>query len=579
MKDTVKLAASTSSALKAQGFPPKMTQAFLDTATATDCVVMTRVPGGATTDKINARYDLKGYFIKAKSCDWGPMAGFLCESPALNKKGADNLFSNADANRLYLDKLANFLNLKTIPFRQIEILDSQRKKIEEDPSFKKSAQAMGSSTYVGIASAKNGTAFCEFMMSKDNKSKRWLLYHGDIYVKADNRLREKIQQSKLAGKLTLVGNKAIKRQNFLGYESKEEDDKKSHPAISSEQESILVSKRHTLENITLPARKAKTWTPIRGITNPYPPFEGDEAFRNTVSGDFDLFAVWPRIPPTALLDCQRISENHAALPGNEKSATNKGVYAFLTTPGKRFTLESTRSRHLYFEFIPGFDKIGKLEDPQLGNINDAVANVVALLNSFVAVAYQEKATSNVAFHSDEGGRPGVADVDYPFAVFLPEPKQDPGATRRSLTRARLNKRNEARIYLIQDHIEFLDLIAYLYGSYFIFLNYGWVVDFLKTPTRTSKQTPPTNARAGIKKRMKQLIVRPYGDSVKLSDKDRTNAQSIVEESWNDFFQIIDKFNPSPDQNIKIAAGEIRGSEMLQQSLSSLTFESARKRVT
>ncbi|MCB9300194.1 MAG: hypothetical protein H6566_06065 [Lewinellaceae bacterium] len=53
----------------AQGFPDKMRACFKGVADNLNGVVSTRVPGGATTQLIEERHDLKGYFIKAKSCN------------------------------------------------------------------------------------------------------------------------------------------------------------------------------------------------------------------------------------------------------------------------------------------------------------------------------------------------------------------------------------------------------------------------------------------------------------------------------------------------------------------------------
>ena len=90
----------------AQGFPDKMRACFKGVADNLNGVVSTRVPGGATTQLIEERHDLKGYFIKAKSCNWGPMSGFLCRHPAFNKNGAfgieSNLTSHYDYKKKYL---------------------------------------------------------------------------------------------------------------------------------------------------------------------------------------------------------------------------------------------------------------------------------------------------------------------------------------------------------------------------------------------------------------------------------------------------------------------------------------------
>lgn len=55
--------------MREQGFPDALQTAFKRTAEEIRCVILSRVPGPATTELIAAGHDLKGFFIKAKSCD------------------------------------------------------------------------------------------------------------------------------------------------------------------------------------------------------------------------------------------------------------------------------------------------------------------------------------------------------------------------------------------------------------------------------------------------------------------------------------------------------------------------------
>jgi len=59
--------------------------AFLETADNLDCIVMSRTPEGPTTTLIDDGYDLKGFEIKSKSCNWGPMAGFFMQTAAFKQ--------------------------------------------------------------------------------------------------------------------------------------------------------------------------------------------------------------------------------------------------------------------------------------------------------------------------------------------------------------------------------------------------------------------------------------------------------------------------------------------------------------
>ncbi len=103
------LTAATTEQMRAEGFPEGLQTAFKTTAEEMNCVILSRVPGGATTELIAAGHDLKGFFIKAKSCDWGPMTGFLCQVPAFNKKGVRGIKHNAEQNVNYHKKFGDRL--------------------------------------------------------------------------------------------------------------------------------------------------------------------------------------------------------------------------------------------------------------------------------------------------------------------------------------------------------------------------------------------------------------------------------------------------------------------------------------
>ncbi|MBE0369627.1 anthrax toxin-like adenylyl cyclase domain-containing protein [Pseudoalteromonas aurantia] len=69
------------------GVPEAHSAVFAKVAEETNCVVSTRAVGIYATQLINEGYATKGYHVKAKSCDWGPMSGFVLADPALGKKG------------------------------------------------------------------------------------------------------------------------------------------------------------------------------------------------------------------------------------------------------------------------------------------------------------------------------------------------------------------------------------------------------------------------------------------------------------------------------------------------------------
>jgi hypothetical protein len=83
------------------GFPVRHAEIFQVVADQLDVVIISRAIGATCTGLIEEHYGLKGFRIDTKSCNWGPMAGFVCVDPNLNKfgtaKAGFNRHETADA--------------------------------------------------------------------------------------------------------------------------------------------------------------------------------------------------------------------------------------------------------------------------------------------------------------------------------------------------------------------------------------------------------------------------------------------------------------------------------------------------
>lgn len=69
------------------GIPLLHAQAFQEVANETDTVIASRAVGIYATGLILEGYASKGFHNKAKSCNWGPMAGFVLDDPKFTKVG------------------------------------------------------------------------------------------------------------------------------------------------------------------------------------------------------------------------------------------------------------------------------------------------------------------------------------------------------------------------------------------------------------------------------------------------------------------------------------------------------------
>jgi hypothetical protein len=74
-------------ALDHVGMPASHGKAFEQIALAENCVISSRELGETGKQLVEEGYDSKGFRIKTKSCDFGPMAGFVVEDPRFSKKG------------------------------------------------------------------------------------------------------------------------------------------------------------------------------------------------------------------------------------------------------------------------------------------------------------------------------------------------------------------------------------------------------------------------------------------------------------------------------------------------------------
>lgn len=503
-----------------EGFPLTVCRAFQGAANQTKMAISSRVPGASCGRLIDERYDLKGYFIKAKSCNWGPMAGFLCQLPPFNKSGAAQMLDNAKANeKTYhlINKVVKFAAEKdrppndaeevalvqdhgtevafekgTTPFVHLKISDARRKELEAERARFGIEFATSSppGTLYGLAWDRKCTVCVEFFLIQEGEF--WGLYHGEVFVlqadgcqsfldmqRGDEFFPYYYKQSALPlqdnGKTlcrilerikTETGNKAyaLQTRNALCTDRAFARDKL--PADS-------------------PLRKlfaafpsgVRPFYPVLGIKNPFPAYQtdgspyvakkgvGTDHPRNAVTGDYDLFAVW---------DLQG-GKDEAIRRASERGSAR---YSIL-------------SNGIRIEVIPSYAALEApetSEDPRWGNASENVLLAAGMLNSnkamFVSEGVSPKAalpsvSPNAAFHSDEGGRPGIEAIEFPIAVFVPV--ENPPVLEPS-------KIGDFYRAMITTKEEFLELLEFLRPTYRLGLHVGWVYDLLNSPPAIADRT-------------------------------------------------------------------------------------------
>jgi hypothetical protein len=71
------------------GIPLKHGRVFSAVAKSQKCIVISRSVGKYATGLIQESYATKGFHVKAKSCNWGPMAGMVLADSRFSKNGPD----------------------------------------------------------------------------------------------------------------------------------------------------------------------------------------------------------------------------------------------------------------------------------------------------------------------------------------------------------------------------------------------------------------------------------------------------------------------------------------------------------
>lgn len=332
------------------GMPDSHAEQFSLIAQNERCVIMSRAPGPKCLQLLEQGYDTKGFRVHGKSCDWGPMAGFVLRDPKLNKKGLDNEGFNrrehaeAMGDTNHAGWSAGVTPLKLYQQRVDWLLANGLQ-----------VNAMGADIILGTANHNTGIHFAYALIKEQVGGQGvWGVYF-------DN-------------------SKSPYRQE-VGPASRSYRRESAWNIFDTRFEAMLA--------MTNPSGHA-SWP------------AGD--FRNAITGDYDLFAVWP------MADAYDPEGADRRLFGTAQART-----------------DNTGANPLIDQMEHDFTRVGAhAQATKIGNITNRIYLICQLLNSAIGQAHS--ATSipqgphpkrNVCWHSDESARPGVDDVDLPLIAFAP----------------------------------------------------------------------------------------------------------------------------------------------------------------
>lgn len=313
------------------GMPMPHMQAFLTVAVQEKCMISVRATGPTCHGLLAEGYDTKGYRIHGKSCDWGPMAGFVLRDPRLNKYGTSKAGFNREKHleAIQLDHEGQGWKASVTP------LKISQKRVDWLTANGKIQVQQKGGRLDGHASHPSGISFYYSLIPEDG------LY--GVYF--DNtRLAQQWMQEKGGAVVTY------------------------HPKWGSYYE------------------------PMLAMTNPPDHrLKSGEHYLNAITGDYDLFAVWPM---ASSYDASPYGPDHRPL------GTVKGSVG----AAERSNVERLE-RHFTEVYAPGG------QGTKLGNITPRLYFICQLINSIVG--------RHVLWHSDEAARPFLDDVDLPIMAFTP----------------------------------------------------------------------------------------------------------------------------------------------------------------
>jgi hypothetical protein len=341
-------------ALRDTGTLAAHSKCFQMVANEQKCVISSRAVGEYVTGLLRESYATKGFHNKAKSCKWGPMAGFVLADPRFGKTGEER--ESRETQRSALFK-ALTSGAKETP---LYISEARRQELLKPPlNAMRHGWDVDYDTRYYFANSPTGRLML-FMLKRTQ------------------------QAPGSAGKDLWAVNYAL-----------------TEAALTSGLRQDAA--RHQ-------------YVPVKAMVDPDCPASVASTYRAATTGDYDLFAVFPKREGFSSR-----GQDKRPVPGTER----------FKAPISQFIAH---------------------EDPHLGNITFRVKKLMWLINHYArtVAGYQG---GDIVHHSDEAGRPLISVIDFPFIGWIPDHNQP---------------------YAVRNVGEFKEFIALVKFEYQLMLNPGWL---------------------------------------------------------------------------------------------------------
>jgi Anthrax toxin LF subunit len=344
------------------GFYAPHAMACQTVADRANCIILFREPGVMAQGLIAENYCMKGFRIDTKSCNWGPMSGFVCVDPRLtkdsvyearNKNWTQEALSGHIVEKFFgkvedKDWVADVMPIAISKTR----IDELRGKGVIEP------KAAPNGEFTGISRAVKGdTVLYWRLVPVGNATNSWLKVGGQVpggyYVLCVDK----------------KGSQAFRQQYPAG----------AAPILFRGNETIL------------------------GLINPGTKPRG---FKACVTADYDLFAIWEATGSGDRLSLQHSLSSELSKKFGDGNAPLPGGVARMGTVDQRLQSAGHREHHRF------------------GDVSARVMNVKVMLNTALQSTggYQG---GNAIHHNDEAGNfalaKGTLNDCLPLIGFMPGP--------------------------------------------------------------------------------------------------------------------------------------------------------------
>ena len=393
------------------GFPTKHGQAFQEIADDSDRIIISRCAQEIGVGLLEENYASKGFGIKAKSCNWGPFAGFAMGHFQYSKfeKGLDRYKKQIDFfdhstetgfknDRIHIQMgMPDTLRLTT---KRLEFLRFKNLiKISAPPNESRVARFAPKFSPGIVDGAKvtcdgpYGVVEFRLVHIPGPSDACWAFLHRSEPPDA------------LKGLATdaLKHLQAIKDANAgkPGSDPKLKDKELFHGVD--------------------PESEWKKWTLVKGMVNALPEDRNmSDPAKNCVAGDYDLWAVFPKKGSSmALHGMDRQVRSFAGVNPNAGENRKTGAFILKQVRALQNDAASRAPERTHVKNVGGQRQEFKYkEDPEYGNVSPLLLDTMHKLNRRI----KEKGYrgGRMVHHNDDMGNPYRSDVEKELIAFIPK---------------------------------------------------------------------------------------------------------------------------------------------------------------